>query len=221
MDPGEGQSSAFPKPGEREWDQAARRSEGDGAVQERGRGLLRAPGPSRAERHRLLAVRLASREHMNLNAPVSCDLDGDVGGGAEAEETEPLARHDSRELERPIADDPGAKKGRRGFVGKRFREAVEEALGRDSILRVAAVHVVAGEARLVAEVFLAPPAEEAATATKVKPGESHALAEPQAVSALSEAIHSPDDLVARHEGEPGEWKLALHFMEIGVAEPAD
>jgi hypothetical protein len=72
----------------------------------------------------------------------------------------------------------------------------------DRFLRVAAVDLVAGEARLVAQVFPARAAMEAGAAAPAEPGYADARAgrERHAGAGLE---HFADDLVARHDGACG------------------
>src|SRR5205085_5173972 len=90
----------------------------------------------------------------------------DVRRGAEAVQAEPLRV--ARGAQRAVADQAGAEERRRLLVGVALRDRKAEALVGDGVLRVAAVEVVAGEARGVAEV-LAP--ARAVAAGAVRPAE--------------------------------------------------
>jgi hypothetical protein len=114
------------------------------------------------------------------------DLDDDVRRGAEAVEAEPLGV--AREAEGAVADQAGAEERRRLEIVVLLRKRQAVALVGDDPLRVAAVEVVAREARRLAEVLAA---REAVAARAVRPAESRD-AEPAAV------LGPADDLVARY-----------------------
>ena len=63
-------------------------------------------------------VALAAGEDVDLAAPVTRHLDGDVGRTPEAVEAQPLAGLDLTQPQCPVADDPGAEKRRGRNVGE-------------------------------------------------------------------------------------------------------
>ena len=56
------------------------------------------------------------RADIDLTAPMTSNLDGNVSGRAKPIETEPLARLDSTQTQGAIADDPGTEEGGRFFI---------------------------------------------------------------------------------------------------------
>src|SRR4029453_1729795 len=141
-----------------------------------GRRRRRIAGPDAATltREPLRGDVARPREGEHAAPLVPRDLGDEMRGGAEAVETEALRV--AREAERAIAEDPGA--GERGpfRVADTLGERQDVARVGDGQLRVAAVDVVAGEARARAEV-LAPGAAEAARAARPgEPGDAHPVA---------------------------------------------
>ena len=124
------------------------------------------------------AVRLASRDDEDLRrrAPVPRDLNDDVGGGAEAEEGERLTVAQVREAQGAIADDAGAEQRRGLNIGEPIGDRIRERLGRDDVLGVPAIDVLARPARARAEVLVAREAGGARAARPVDPRDADALA---------------------------------------------
>ena len=140
------------------------------------------------------------------------DLGDDVRGGPEAVEPEPLCV--PGEVERAVADQAGAEE-RRGLlvrVAGREREAVARV--RDRLLRIAAVDVVAGEARVVAEILLSGAAVAAFAVRPREPRNADARAFALALD------HGADDLVAEDERQLRVGELAVSDVQIGAANAA-
>src|SRR6185503_4853373 len=93
------------------------------------------------------------RADVDLAAPMTSDLDGNVSGRSKPVETEPLARLDSTEAQRAVADDPGTEQWRRLFI----TEDRWNRIGKDSrderILRIPAIDLVAGEPGALAQIL--------------------------------------------------------------------
>jgi hypothetical protein len=139
---------------------------------------------------------------------VAGDLGDDVGGGAEAVEADPLGV--ARKAERAVADQPGAEERRRLEVVETVGNRQAVALVCDDPVRVAAVEVVAGEARRLAEVLAAGEAEAARAVRPAEPRHSEALP----------VLRPADDLVAQDEWKLRIRQLAVHDVEIGAADAA-
>src|SRR5205085_4547202 len=149
-------------------------------------GRARPLGAERAgEGLHLLVAR--TREREDAPALVARHLRHDVRGGAEAVEAK--AFRVAREAKRPVADQPGAEERRGLDVRVSLRDREAEARVGDRVLGVAAVEVVAGEARSVAEVL---PAAQAVAALAARP------AEPRDADAPAGRLVDADDLVAGH-----------------------
>ena len=178
------------------------------------RRVARPLGAERArERLRLLVARARDGEH--ARGPERRDLADDVRRGAEAVQPEPLARRrraaasGSRSARRRGAARPGRR------IAVRDREAV--ALVRDGELGVAAVEVVAREARAVAEVLAAGEAEAALAARPAEPG--HADACPGSKRSPP-ATTSPTIWWPGTSGSFGSVELAVDDVQVGAADAA-
>ena len=166
-----------------------------------------------------MAVLVAwTREREDPSPLMPGHLRHDVRRGAEP--VEPSGGRIARGGERAVADEPGAKQGRRvhGIVSGRHRQAV--ALVGHRQLGVAAVAVVAGEAGPVAQVLAPRAAVTALAAGPAEPGnpDRRTGGEPRrSVAGFRDGAH---DLVAQYQGELGVGQLAGLHVEIGAAHSA-
>ena len=90
----------------------------------------------------------------------------------------------------------------------------------DGVLGVAAVALIAGEARLRAEVLGAAPAEAAAPARPAEPGDADAVADRDIAHAVAERLDRADDLVAEDERQCRVGQLAVDDVQVGAADAA-
>src|SRR3989442_423946 len=130
-------------------------------------------GYGRRELHELLAVAAGEVWHPPHHSLAPEDLVPGAGGVAHVD-----ARTDERagHAQGAVADQPGAEQRRRLRVRVLLRDREAEALVGDGQLGVAAVDVVPGEARVVAQV-LAPGSAVAAVAVgPAEPGHAHPVA---------------------------------------------
>src|SRR5207245_11054435 len=86
-------------------------------------------------------------------------------------------------------------------------------------LGVAAVHLVAREARPIAQVLPARAAVAALAAAPAEPGHPHAVSDAEAVDAGPSPGRGdgPHDLVTEDERQRGVWQLAVENMQVGAA----
>ena len=121
------------------------------------------------------------------------------------------------EAERPVADQTCTEEWSRLLdrIGVREREAVP--LVGDHELRVAAINVVAREARQVAEVLRARAAESALAARPREPGDTHAGTRLEAPAASHHLAH---DLVPEDEWELRALELTVDDVQVGAAHAA-
>lgn len=104
----DGERAAAVEMGEGLGDEFAGRGEGHGGV-ERDAGVVgRLARPHCAELDREALAVLLARECIDLAAPMAGDLDGEMGGGTEADETETAAALDAGDAQRAVADDARA-----------------------------------------------------------------------------------------------------------------
>src|SRR5215831_2680801 len=187
------------------------RREDDRGVELLRRRLVGAPRPLRSEPPReRLSLRISwacEREHA---APlVERDLDDDVRRRTEAVQAEALGV--ARECERAVADQAGAEQRRELEVGRSLGKREAEALVRHGELGVAAVPVVAGELRVIAEVLEACAAIAAGAVRRPQPRDADA-------PLLTDDVG--DDHVARDERQLRACELAVDDMQVGPANGA-
>jgi hypothetical protein len=91
---------------------------------------------------------------------------------------------------------------------------------RDDVLRVAAVHGVAGEFRTVAEILRPGAAVLAGFIGLVKPGDADASTDGKAPRILTLLLDNPHDLVTRNHRRLARRQFAFDYMQIGAAHTA-
>ena len=210
-------TAAFRARPQRRGDERADRREQDRGVEllRRRPGRVACPLDAELERERLRRLVLRAREREHAPALVPRDLRDDVRRGAEAVEPEPLgvAGH----AQRAVADQPGAEERRRLLVGVALRNRHAVALVGDGELRVAAVQVVAGEARAVAEVLASAQAVPALVVGPAEPRDADPVARREALAAEDDAS---DDLVTDDERELRVRQLAVDDVQVRAADAA-
>jgi len=184
------------------------------------RRLLRSAGPHRAEVAGKRLRRVVARAGEGEDAPalVARDLSDDVRRGAEPEDAEiaRIARHDQR----AVADQPGAQERRRFGVARLACDREAESRVGDRVFLVSAIDLVAGKARLRAQILAPRAAEPAFAAAPAEPRHADPLAQGETLDALAQPGHPPDDLVAGHDRQSRVLELAVHNMEVGAAHAA-
>jgi aspartate kinase len=196
---------------QRERNERPDRREDDRRVELFRRFLGRAARPLRAERAReVLTLEVAVAREREYTLPsMARDLRDDVRGGAEPVQPEPFRV--ARERERPVPDQPGAQKRRAFNGGEAIRQREAEALVRDHVLGVPTVAVIAGELRVVAEVFEPRAAVAAVAVGPPEPGNPN----PAVL-----ADHVSDDLVADDDRKLPAGELVVDDVEVGPADGA-
>ena len=91
----------------------------------------------------------------------------------------------------------------------RLRDRKAERFIRDGELRVTAVNIVAGEARVLAQILAAAAAVAARGVNPTEPRNSHAIADSEAVSARATRPDDADDLVSQDQGKFGPREFAV------------
>src|SRR5690606_15025514 len=114
-----------------------------------------------------------------------------------------------RHAERAVADQAGAKQRRRLHVAGPLRNAKAVGCVGDRILGVAAVDLVAGEARPVAQVLMAAHAVGADSAGVAEPRDADAVARRELRHAAAELVDAADDLVAGDDRALGMPEVAV------------
>lgn len=195
----------------------------DHFVHSLGRGIFGVSGPVGAEAEGLLLMGFiaAEGEDFAVGELGFEDLDGQVGGGAEAEEADGLAVFDLAEPQGAIADDAGTQEGCGVEVVERVGEQMGEGGGNGHIFGIAAVDIQAGPKGLFAEVFEAACAERAGSAGFPQPGDTDAVADLEAADSGAFGDDTSDDLMAENAGQLGYRQAAFDFVQFGMADAAD
>jgi hypothetical protein len=103
------------------------------------------------------------------------------------------------------------------FVRESTRKWVGEVLPHDTILGVAPMNVITGEAGLIAEVFAVPQAVGTCAIGRGEPGNSYAIACLEIVNTGTEGIDQANDLMSGNDGDFGKRQVTLHDVKVGVA----
>jgi len=138
-----------------------------------------------------------------------------MGRGAEPVEAEPrrLAGHAIR----AIADQSRTQQRRGVYVVVRVRHREAEAGVGDGELGVAAVDLIAGIARLPAEVLSTSRAIGARAAGPAEPRHADAITGGEALHAAARADDAADDLVPGNDGQLDRREVAVDDVQIAVA----
>ena len=91
---------------------------------------------------------------------------------------------------------------------------------RERELGIAAVDLIAGESRAIAEIFPAAAAILALLTGPAQPRNTHASAAPQTFAIGTHGLDSADDFVTRNERQFRCRQLAINDMQIGPAHAA-
>src|SRR6266536_6018836 len=194
--------------------------EDDGGVELDRQGIARRSRPGGAEIEGEPPPGGLAGGDVDGTAPVPSDLQRDVGGRAEAVESEAPASGHPAPPERAIADDAGAEERRGLGVVEQGWNDIGEGFWDAGILGVAAIVGPARVGRVRAEVFAVPGAEAAVTAGRAEPGDPDAVTDPESLGAGTERIHRAHDLMPRDQGQAPLTELALDDMQVGAARAA-
>jgi hypothetical protein len=159
-------------------------------------------------------------EGVDLGALRACHLRHDMRRGAEAvnaEAGELAFERLAGKLERAIADQSGTEQRRSLGVAVTFRQFEHIARVGHRVAGIAAVDLIAGEARIVAEILLARAAIGASAVGPAEPGHTDAVADCQLRHALAERFDAADDLMPEHERQLGLVELAVENVQVGTA----
>lgn len=110
---------------------------------------------------------------------------------------------------------------RRGlFISEPLGKGISEILANRHELGVAPVMIVAGEARIGAEILAFPPAAGALAAGLAQPCDADALARREARGSRTASRNLANDLVARHYSRMARRQISFSDMQIGAANTA-
>ena len=161
------------------------------------------------------------RADIDLTAPMTSNLDGNVSGRSKPIETEPLARLDSTQTQCAVADDPGTEERCRFFITEDRWNRIGKCCRDERILRVSAIDLIAGKPGALAQVLAPARAKFADAARVLQPGDPDSLADRPLTHAGADLTDDPDGLVAGNERKRGVGQLAFDDVKIRPADPAD
>ncbi len=140
-----------------------------------------------------------------------------MGRAAEAVESYGRAGAHLGAFDRPIADDSRTQQRRDLGVGHDGGQRVRKVLAHRGELRVAAIAVPAGEARIRAEVLAPAPAISARATGLAQPRDSDAVARRKAFASRTQPLDHADHLVPGNDTRMFRREVALAYVEIGAA----
>jgi len=213
-------AAAFCARPERKGHKFSGRGKNDGCIERRGRRLADSAGPGRAERpgEGLSLIVVLPSKCVHIFAEKHRRLRDDMRCRAESVKADTTGFPGKGESAEP--DEPSAKKRRGFFVAESGWNGETESFVGDRELRESAVNSIAGEARLVAEIFPAAFTVTAYSAGGSEPGHTDAVINGEPGRALSACGNRSDDLVAADERPFRRWELSVNDMEVGTAYPA-
>jgi hypothetical protein len=126
----------------------------------------------------------------------------------------------ARELQRAVADQPRTHQRSRFDISVAIGDLEHEAGIRYGEVRIPAINLVAGEPRVVAEIFAAVATIGASAVGIAEPWYPDARPLRQAFDAVAQDLDAPDDLMPEHERKLGLGKLSIEDMQVGATHPA-
>ena len=184
------------------------------------RRILGPASPSRPQFASMSAMRLAARENEDINALMSRHLNHKVSRGAESVEPKILPGTNRAEPVRAIPDDAGTKQRRSAYIRERRRNRIAEFGGSNGVLSISAVDVIAGEARLRAEIFEMAAAIFADAIGRMQPRNADAISGVVLANSSTDGIDVADDLMAWIDWAFVRRKIAFDDVQISMAKTA-
>ena len=188
-----------------------------------GSGRRASEGPAHAapsETRELAGRRVArSREREHAPALVARDLQRRCARRRRSRRA-PAAAPSPAMRQRAVADESRAEQRRRFRIAVALGQREAEALVGDHGFGEAAVEVVAGEARLRAQVLPAGQAEPARAASPAEPRHADALPGREPLRSRARRVHDTHDLVAGHDRPAEVGQLAVDDVQVGAAHAA-
>src|SRR5512143_2778876 len=141
------------------------------------------------------------------------NLDRDVRRGAESVQTEPLARLNAAQPQRPKADDAGAEQRCCFFIAKDRGNGIGKVSRHDGILRIASINLIAGEACRRTQVLPAAPAKVTSTAGALQPSDTDSFPDISVINARPKFTDRPDGLMTGDQRQLGSVQLTFNDMQ--------
>src|SRR4029077_4583358 len=143
-----------------------------------------------------------------------------VSRRAEAVQSEASAFFDTRNSQAAEADDSGAEKRSGLLILEVFRNLVYKILPRDGVLRVAAIHGVPSELRVVAEIFHSGAAVFASLIGAMEPCNSHPRTLANSPGTFAGFLDCADDLMPGNHWRFSRRQFAFDYVQIGATDTA-
>src|SRR5260370_11187557 len=145
------------------------------------------------------------------------NLEREMGRAAEAIEADGRAAPALGALDRAKTNYPGAKQRRRIRVANQTRKRIGKVLAQGGELRITAVMVPSGEARIGAEILAFAPAIRTYSAGLTQPCDPDAYAGFESSAARAHSLYHSYNFMAGDDTRTLRLKVALRDMQIGPA----
>jgi hypothetical protein len=187
------------------------------------RELIRTARPSNTQRASefLIALLAGSGESVNLAALMDSHLSDDVGRATKAIYPKVIGfLYRARHYQRSIPNQARAQQGCGFYVAVRLVQWKTKSRFGDGEFGVAAIDGVAGEPRVVTQVFPIGPAVLTLAASPTKPRDPNPRSDPKLLD-LGTAFHNFSDyFVARNERKFWVWQFPVHDVQVRSADGA-
>lgn len=220
VDAAQHQRSAFPERFESSRHDLAGWGEYDRTVQRNGRGVDGASGPDRAEFQRELLMAGVASTRINFVSPMARDLNRDVRSGAESIKAQASASLGVSNSEAAKPNDSRAEERRGCKIGESVGNWIEEAFLCEGIFGVPSIHGIAGECRMITEIFFAAVAIFTSSVGRVQPRDAGACSNWIKLRAFAHSFNGSDDLMAGCDGRFARRELPFDHVQIGPANAA-
>src|ERR1035437_2347203 len=195
----------------------SRRSKQNCRIQPRGRRIFCVADPFGAKVFRQIAMRSAPAHDKHAASPVAKHLDRKMSRAAEAVESDRRTGPDLSALDCAKPDNSGAQQRRRFLIAERIGKSIGEILPHDGPFAVAAVVVVAGEARVRAEIFAPATTIDANAAGLAKPCDPDSIAILETSGVDAALVHDADHFMTRNDSRVARRQVAFGNVKIGPA----
>src|SRR6266851_811369 len=179
--------------------------------------FLRAADPLRAKIFGKFLMDSAAAHREDPASPMLEHLDREMGRAAEAAKADGRTGLDLGALDRAKADNSCAKQRRRILVANRIRNRIGKVLAHGGELRVTAVMVPSGEARVGAEILAPAPAICTYAAGLTQPRDPDARAGLETLASRAHSLYHAHNFMARDDAWLLRLKVAFRDMQIGTA----
>jgi len=176
--------------------------------------------PNRTKLTRQILMRRTARSHVNLASPMLQNIDGQMRRSPKPKEPNPITRLNLGHPQTAKPDNPGTKQRSNILRGSLLRQRNTEISPSNRILRIPAIHRVAGKRRMIAKVLHPFAAEQTGSIRPAQPGNAKPLPGLDSRYASTSLLDTPHNLVSRSNRRKQWLQLTSSDMQIGPANPA-